>query len=97
MNPVYIGIIRYNIRQNWNEKRPRDINPKPIIVEGIHEAIIDKDTWERVEVRMAQTQGKPTRLYDGKYPLTGILRCPVCGAGMVISRTTNRLKDSTKK
>lgn len=38
-----------------------------------------------------------TNLYDGEYPLTGILRCPECGAGMVISRTTNTLKDGTKK
>lgn len=29
MNPVYISMIRYNVRQNWNEKRRRDINPKP--------------------------------------------------------------------
>lgn len=69
----------------------------PIMVEGIHEAIIDQETWERAKIRMEQTQGKPTRLYDGEYPLTGILRCPACGAGMVISRTTNRLKDGTKK
>lgn len=30
-------------------------------------------------------------------PLTGILKCPKCGAGMVISRTTNKLADGTKK
>ena len=42
-------------------------------------------------------KGKPSRIYDGEYPLTGILRCPKCGAGMVISRTTNKLADGTKK
>ena len=41
--------------------------------------------------------GKPSRIYDGFYPLTGILKCPKCGAGMVISRTTNVLADGTKK
>ncbi len=29
--------------------------------------------------------------------MTGILRCPECGAGMVISRTANTLKDGTKR
>ena len=37
------------------------------------------------------------RIYDGEYPLTGILKCPQCGAGMVISRTTNRNKDGSKQ
>ena len=40
---------------------------------------------------------KPNRVHDGEFPLTGIMRCPVCGAGMVISRTTNKLKDGTKR
>ncbi|MDE6851751.1 MAG: zinc ribbon domain-containing protein [Lachnospiraceae bacterium] len=46
---------------------------------------------------MAQKSGKPSRIYDGEYPLTGILRCPECGAGMVIYRTTDTLKDGTKR
>ena len=46
---------------------------------------------------MESKKGKPSRIYDGEYPLTGILRCPKCGAGMVISRTTNKLADGTKK
>lgn len=24
--------------------------------------------------------GKPLRIYDGKFPLIGLLRCPECGA-----------------
>ena len=46
---------------------------------------------------MKSKKGKPSRIYAGGYPLTGILRCPKCGAEMVISRTTNKLDDSTKK
>nr|WP_291651796.1 zinc ribbon domain-containing protein [Clostridium sp.] len=34
---------------------------------------------------------------EGEFPLTGILRCPKCGAGMVTSRTTNKLADGNKK
>lgn len=96
-NPVYIGEIRYNVRQNWSEKRRRNINPNPIRVKGKHEAIIDRELWDKVQLILESKKGKPSRIYDGEYPLTGILRCPKCGVGMVISRTTNTLADGTKK
>ncbi|EOU1122162.1 recombinase family protein [Clostridium perfringens] len=96
-NPVYIGKVRYNVRQNWSEKRRRNINPNPIITDGIHEAIIDEKLWDKVQAILESKQGKPARIYDGEYPLTGILKCPKCGAGMVIMRTTNTLKDGTKR
>ena len=96
-NPVYIGKVRYNVRQNWSEKRRRNINANPIITDGIHEPIIDEGLWDKVQSIMESKKGKPSRIYDGEYPLTGILRCPKCGAGMVISRTTNKLADGTKK
>ena len=96
-NPVYIGKVRYNVRQNWSEKRRRNINANPIITDGIHEPIIDEGLWDKVQAIMESKKGKPSRIYDGEYPLTGILKCPKCGAGMVISRTTNKLADGTKK
>ena len=96
-NPVYIGKVRYNVRQNWSEKRRRNINANPIITDGIHEPIIDEMLWDKVQAIIESKKGKPSRIYDGEYPLTGILRCPKCGAGMVISRTTNKLADGTKK
>ena len=96
-NPVYIGKLRYNVKQDWSEKRRRNINPNPIIVDGIHDAIINNEVWDKVQKIMKSKQGKPSRIYDGEYPLTGILKCPVCGAGMVIMRTTNKLVNGTKK
>ena len=96
-NPVYIGKVRYNVRQNWSEKRRRNINPNPIITDGIHEAIIDEKLWDKVQVVLESKKGKPSRIHDGEYPLTGILKCPKCGAGMVIMRTTNTLKDGSKR
>ena len=96
-NPVYIGKVRYNVRQNWSEKRRRNINANPIITDGIHEAIIDEKLWDKVQAILSSKQGKPARVHDGEFPLTGILKCPKCGAGMVISRTTNKLADGTKK
>lgn len=96
LNPLYVGKIRYNVRQNWAEKRRKNINANPILVEGIHKPIIDETTWRQVQALFESSQGKPARIYDGQYPLTGILKCPECGAGMVISRTVNTLKDGTK-
>ena len=96
-NPVYIGEIRYNVRQNWSEKRRRNINPNPIRVKGKHEAIIDRELWDKVQLILESKKGKTSIIYDGEYPITGIVICPKCGAGMVISRTTNTLADGSKK
>lgn len=96
-NPVYIGKIRYNLRQNWSEKRRKNLNANPIVVDGLHDAIIDIKLWDKVQLILQSKKGKPSRIYDGEYPLTGVLKCPKCGAGMVIMRTTNKLADGSKK
>ena len=49
LNPLYVGKIRYNVRQNWAEKRRKNINANPILVEGIHKPIIDETTWRQVQ------------------------------------------------
>ena len=96
-NPVYAGYIRYNVRRDWSEKRRNNINPDPIIVPGQHEPIISLEVWEQAKANMEKRSRKPNRIHDGEFPLTGLLRCPVCDAGMVIGRTTNRLKDGRKR
>ena len=96
-NPVYIGKVRFNVRRDWNEKRRNNINPNPIIVDGIHEAIITEEQWNQVQFLISQKAGKPSRIYDGEYPLTGILRCPECGTGMVISRVINKRADGSRR
>lgn len=96
-NPVYAGYIRYNVRKDWNEKRRNNINPNPIIQKGEHEPIISEEVWQIAQNIYQSRSCKPNRIHDGEFPLTGIIRCPACGAGMVISRTTNTLKDGTKR
>lgn len=85
------------MRQDWNEKRRNNINPTPIVAEGLHEAIIEEEQWKQVQFLISQKTGKPSSIYDGEYPLTGILRCPECGAGMVISRVCNKKADGSKR
>ena len=95
-NPTYIGKIRYNVRENWSEKRRKGINPDPIIVDGEHEAIVNISTWEKVQELYKKKSGRPKRTFDGSYPLTGLLRCPVCGHGMVAGRVVKKRKDGSK-
>lgn len=96
-NPVYAGYIRYNVRRDWNEKRRNNINPNPVIQKAEHEPIITEEMWSIAQNAYKSRSCKPNRVHDGEFPLTGIMRCPVCGAGMVIGRTTNTLKDGTKR
>ena len=96
-NPVYIGKIRYNVRQDWSKKRRNNINPNPILSDGIHEPIIDVETWNKVQVILKERSKKHNKVYDCEFPLTGILKCPVCGAGMTINRSTAKRKDGTRR
>lgn len=96
-NPLYVGLIRYNVRRDWSEKRRNNINPDPVIQEGKHSPIISKETWEKVQAIFKTRTGKPNRVHSGEHPLTGIMKCPKCGASMVLGRTTNRNKDGTKR
>lgn len=96
-NPVYIGFIRYNVRRDWNSKRRNNINPDPVLVKGRHESIISNEIWERTQSLLKSRSNRPNRIHSGEFPLTGILKCPACGAGMVLGRTTNRTKDGSKR
>lgn len=96
-NPIYVGMIRYNVRRNWTDKRRGDINPNPIMEKGEHDPIILQVDWERAQQILKNRSTKPNRVHGGIFPLTGVLKCPKCGAGMVVSRTVNKLKDGTKK
>ena len=61
---------------------------KWIITENTHEAIIDKDTWERVQKLRESTKRKKPKVGE-MGPLTGILYCSDCGRRLRISRGRN--------
>ncbi|WP_440697284.1 recombinase family protein [Bacillus subtilis] len=96
-NPVYIGFIRYNVRRDWNSKRRNNINPDPVLVKGHHEPIISNEMWEKTQSLLKNRSNRPNRVHSGEFPLTGLMKCPACGAGMVLGRTTNRNKDGSKR
>lgn len=96
-NPVYVGMIRYDVRRNWTDKRRGDINPNPILQQGEHEPIISQLDWEKAQHILKERSNKPNRVHGGTFPFTGVMKCPQCGAGMVVMRTVNKLKDGTRK
>ncbi|MEC0243828.1 recombinase zinc beta ribbon domain-containing protein [Paenibacillus dokdonensis] len=65
---------------------------EPIIVDGQHEAIISDDLWGKVQLLSQKKTFTPSRIFDGEFLLTGLIRCPKCGAAMVASRTRSKTK-----
>jgi site-specific DNA recombinase len=77
----------------------RDILARPVyigklvnngsLVEGRHKAIIDDETFYKVQIESARRKEGMSPI--GEYLLTGLLKCGVCGAGVVhVIRTTNK-------
>lgn len=96
-NPFYIGKIQFAKYKDWNDKRRKGLNDKPVIAEGKHTPIISQDLWDKVQARKKQVSKKPQVHGKGTNLLTGIIFCEKCGAAYAASNTTNTLKDGTKK
>ena len=47
-------------------------------MEGTHEAIVDKETWEAAQ-RLLRCRGKTHRPKEQEYPFTGLIECGCCG------------------
>ena len=92
-NPVYIGAIasqkvNYRFKIGWmGDKRREDW----IIVEGMHEAIIDRDTFDIVQEKV-----KSRKRADawGNFSLfAGLVKCGQCGSTMNIRRANQKGND----
>jgi len=104
INPVYNGKIRWNWRPA-NKKiengeirieRPRSSLDSCTIVEGLHEAIIDDETWNLVQesMKLNPPHPAPSQL-PLKNPLSGIVFCGKCGRRMVRRPYNNRKTPDT--
>ncbi|THF74127.1 recombinase family protein [Cohnella fermenti] len=96
-NPMFIGRIRYNQYENWAEKRRRGKSSEMILVDGHHPAIVSEPLWDKVQLLRRQKCVLPKKRFEGEYLLTGLIRCPECGAAMTASRTVNRRKKDNAK
>ena len=97
LNPLYVGKVRFNRYENWSEHRRKGRSENVILADGVHEPIITQELWDRVQAIQQAKSEKPMKNYEGSYVLTGLMKCPFCGATMVRTRTVNKLKDGTKK
>lgn len=95
-NVVYNGKISWLKVKNRDTKRRKWKNPNPILVEGKHKAIISDELWNVVQARRKSNSFKQ-RQSNEPFILSGLLRCPNCGQGMVPSITTHTRKDGTKR
>lgn len=56
---------------------------------GLHEAIIDQETWDKAQLETLKRKEGATPL--GEYLLTGLLKCGVCNSNIVhVKRVTRR-------
>ena len=78
-NPFYIGKVRF-----------ADLRE-----DGIHEAIVSQEVWDAVQARLTVRSKPVEKKIDHEYLLSGILRCPVCGSGMVPGHTKSPRKDGS--
>ena len=88
-NPVYAGKIAYGKSVTEKVKGTRDQyrrvrQDEYLLADGLHEAIIDPETWEAAKAKRRVTGVKwnKTHSLDHEHILSGILKCPVCGSGM---------------
>ena len=103
-NPAYIGKIRWNRRKTKRKVEDGKIKPERyisepdnwILVDGIHEAIIDPATFQQAVDKLARRGPAPVQ-FDGtlKNPFSGIAICAKCGR--VLALWTNAKKYSMLK
>ncbi|MEK4360719.1 recombinase zinc beta ribbon domain-containing protein [Paenibacillus sp. FSL M7-1455] len=55
-----------------------------------------QELWDKVQARYANANKHPARVYYGSFPFTGVMRCPVCGHGMVAQRATRKSKKTVE-
>lgn len=82
-NPTYCGMIRWN--RTTNETNEIKDESEWIVTQGHHEAIIDKDTFDKAQELFKSTYkpkgARPSSTY--RHWLSGLLKCPLCGRTMV--------------
>lgn len=103
-NPAYCGKIAYGRRKTEKVHGTRNDyrivwNDDYLLCDGIHEPLISVQDWEDAQVRL-RSQGERYKRYDCRdsehaYLLTGLIKCPECGAGMYVSKSVKKRKDGS--
>ena len=82
-NEVCTGVLIWD-RQKLRRLNTNDGTP-PIRVEGAWQAIIDRDTFQRVQAKLGERAPRIThpRVVHSEYLLSGMIRCRNCDAAMI--------------
>ena len=100
-NPTYIGKIVWNRRKQKKKtknghliiSRPR--NQEYSIYAGLHEPIIDTETWDLVQEKRKQNTPKIKHTNIVQNPLVGLIFCEKCGKPMQRRPYTKANKPAT--
>ncbi len=102
-NPVYIGKVRWNSRPERKKvvdgeivkERPRADKEDQVIVDGLHPAIIDDDTFKLAQEYLSKNPSQPVpSRYKVKNPLAGLIVCGMCGRKMKRRPHSNNYPDT---
>ncbi|MGY4798123.1 recombinase family protein [Lysinibacillus fusiformis] len=91
-NETYIGHVRWGRHRNWNALRRKGKQADCHVEKGIHDPIIDMNTWNAVQQTAVLNRDSAVNEKNIKtdFLLSGILKCPQCGGGTVMSKTKKR-------
>ena len=100
-NPVYVGKIRWNHRPTvttlkkgeLQHSRPR--NEKPMIIDGLHEPIVEQEVWSITQERLKNNKAPVQHNNIVKNPLLHILICDKCGSYMQRRPYAKRNKETS--
>lgn len=104
-NPVYCGKIAYGRRRtekvHGTRNDYRQVNKEDyLLVDGLHEGLISEEVWEQAQIKVASQAKKYEKVNCVKgektHLLSGLLKCPVCGAGMYGNKSIKSRKDGTR-
>lgn len=104
-NPVYCGKIAYGRRKTEKVHGTRNEyhlveQDNFLLVDGLHEAIISEEVWNAAQAKLTAQAKKYEHVNKGKnertHLLSGIVKCPVCGAGMYGNKSIKYKKDGSK-
>ena len=104
-NPVYCGKIAYGRRRTEkvhgtrNDYKLVEQNDY-LLVDGLHEGIVTEELWHEAQVKLLAQAKKYEKVNHGKdnkiHLLSGIVKCPICGAGMYGNKSIKHKSDGTK-
>lgn len=92
-NRNYIGLVRFNKTEHIRTRGAVPVG----WAEGGHVAIVNLELWNHVQNLLAERFTSPVKKVDRPFPLTGLLKCPLCGKSMVPRHSDRKRNDGTRK